>query len=52
MKHGKDFKEMLDPRDKILEHDFDFTVKIEIENIKERGFINSETYRGIIDNTH
>ena len=34
MKHGEEFKKMLDPRDQILEHNFGFTVKIDLEDIK------------------
>ena len=51
MKYGKEFKQMLDPRDQILQHDFDFTVKINIPDIRQKGFLKSGTYTEIIENT-
>jgi len=52
MKHGKDFKDLLDPRDRILEHDFDFTVEVDLEHIKPSGFLNSEAYQTIKNKIH
>jgi len=38
----------LDPRDRILEHDFNFSIKLDFEGIREKGFLKSETYKEII----
>lgn len=38
LEHGSDFKHMLEPRDQILEHEFDFTITIDRAEIIRRDF--------------
>jgi len=40
---------MLDPRDRVLEHDFDFSIEIDAKSITEHGFLKSKTYSDIVD---
>ena len=48
MRHGEEFKNLLDPRDIVLEHDFEFKASIDTENIREKGFLKSGTYVSLI----
>jgi hypothetical protein len=52
LKHGLDFKDLLDARDMVLEHDFDFTVALRTEEISQESFNfqDSKIYGDILKN--
>jgi hypothetical protein len=54
LKHGHDFKDLLDARDMVLEHDFDFTIALETEKISQESFQfrESQLYGDILENVH
>ena len=49
MQHGKQFEDLLDPRDRVLEHDFHFVIAVDLKNIDNgQTFLESPTYSNII----
>ena len=54
LKHGHDFKDLLDARDMVLEHDFDFTVALRTEEISQESFQfrGSQLYGDILEHVH
>ena len=54
LKHGPDFKDLLDARDMVLEHDFDFTIALRTEEISQESFKfrESQLYGDILENVH
>jgi hypothetical protein len=52
LKHGHDFKDLLDARDMVLEHDFNFTIALRPEDISKEfiPFQESQLYGDILKN--
>ena len=52
LKHGHDFKDLLDARDMVLEHDFNFTIALRPEEISKESFKfqDSKIYEDILKN--
>jgi len=51
MKHGSQFKDLLDPRDRVLEHDFTFRVNLDPE-VQGKTFLESQAYQTILKKVH
>ncbi len=54
LKHGQDFKDLLDPRDQVLEHDFDFSIALRTEEINQEDFQfgGSQLHEDILEHVH
>jgi hypothetical protein len=54
LKHGQDFKDLLDPRDQVLEHDFDFSIALRTEEIAQEDFQfqTSQLHEDILEHVH
>ena len=50
LKHGSDFGHLLEARDQVMEHEFDFIIEADPSELREREFSSTDCYAQLCDN--